>query len=294
MTQTLRHPDGGGELFRQTDSYLLASKSLRTAHPLNLKTGELDAHHIISDNVISKLSSFRTLQMQRKGWSLNHGKNLVLLSSNAQICCYYEVPIHSSGHTEDAIADSFYSSKAKMAKEIKKVGDTTEKHAITVLTGYHKVVAIKLALALKKLNCNTEWKTYLKEIDSISALILRYISKFKLLLIANGKRFQKDQIGCEKCEKRSEHFEINKFTFFNRQHDKDETELYTKDTGGNITVSEKYTKNDKAYFASENTNQVYEDLYKKVKSKTAVKLIIHNKIEQRLNNVAELKKIVTS
>ncbi|MGC3835189.1 AHH domain-containing protein [Moritella viscosa] len=289
--EELRHPTGGN-VSREADSYLLASKDLRAKHPLNLKVGELDAHHIISDNVVSKLSTFRTLQMKRKGWSMNHGKNLVLLSGDTNICCYYQVPIHSSGHTDSAIADSFYGSKAKMSKDIKKVGDTSEKKAINALTGYHKVVAIKLALALKPLDCNTKWKTYMKEIDEVSELILGYISDFKLLLIANGKRFHKTQQGCGTCGSRTAHFTPNKFIFFNRRHDKKETAEYTKDKGGQVQADKKYVKDDKSYFASENKNKVYEDLYKEVKTRVEVELLIQNKLEDCLNSVAELKKIL--
>ncbi|TOR05901.1 hypothetical protein CGG83_22695, partial [Vibrio parahaemolyticus] len=59
-----------GDVFRQTDSYKLASADIRMSHPLNLKSGTLDAHHIISDMVVNNLATFRTLQMQRKGWSM--------------------------------------------------------------------------------------------------------------------------------------------------------------------------------------------------------------------------------
>lgn len=167
-----------GDVFRQTDSYKLASADIRMSHPLNLKSGALDAHHIISDMVVNSLATFRTLQMQRKGWSMNHGINLVLLSSDEEICCYYETPQHSSGHTDSSISNSFYGTKARMLKESSKIKDKGLKKSIDSTIGYHKVVAIKLALTLNKLNCDTDYLIY---VDEIVTYLKKYWVIFRTL-----------------------------------------------------------------------------------------------------------------
>ncbi|WFB47230.1 AHH domain-containing protein [Vibrio coralliilyticus] len=279
-----------GDVVRQSDSYKLASAELRSSHPLNLKSGTLDAHHIISDMVVGSLASFRTLQMQRKGWSMNHGSNLVLLSSDEEICCYYETPQHSSGHTDPNIEGSFYSSKAKMSAESAKVKDKSLKKSIDSTTGYHKVVAIKLALTLKNLDCDTDFKIYVKEIDKVSNKILKYISKFKLLLKSDGVRFKENNTGCGMCVSRDSHYSSKEFVFYNRKLDKEETQDYKEKNNGSIVENTTYEKNDKEYFASSNKNSVYENIYKEVKNKSEVKFIIFDSKKGRLRNVKELGK----
>ncbi|MCG9578777.1 AHH domain-containing protein, partial [Vibrio tubiashii] len=245
-----------GDVFRQTDSYKLASATTRSSHPLNLKTGTLDAHHIISDMVVNSLATFRTLQMQRKGWSMNHGTNLVLLSSDEEICCYYETPQHSSGHTDSTIASSFYGTKAKMLKESSKIKDKKLKKSIDSTVGYHKVVAIKLALTLKKLDCDTDYLVYVDAIDDVARKILGYISNFKLLLKSDGARFRSGSQGCGSCVTRDNHYTPGKFVFFNRVRDLKETEIYTQNTGGKVIGNETYEKSGREYYASENKNLV--------------------------------------
>ncbi len=277
-----------GDVFRQNDSYKLASADTRSSHPLNLKSGTLDAHHIISDMVVNSLATFRTLQMQRKGWSMNHGTNLVLLSSDEQICCYYETPQHSSGHTDSNIANSFYGSKAKMLKESSKIQDKKLKKSIDSTIGYHKVVAIKLALTLNKLNCDTDYLIYVDEVDDVSKKILGYISNFKLLLKGDGARFNKGQIGCGVCTKRDAHFTPGGFEFFNKRRDLTERDEHTRGSGGMVKSNITYQKNNKEYSTSVKHNMVYENIYKRVEPKEVAINMIFDRSRNRLKNVKEL------
>lgn len=277
-----------GDVFRQTDSYKLASAKIRSSHPLNLKSGTLDAHHIISDMVVNSLATFRTLQMQRKGWSMNHGTNLVLLSSDEQICCYYETSQHSSGHTDSAIMSSFYSTKAKMLKESSKIKDKKLKKSIDSTIGYHKVVAIKLALTLKDLDCDTNYLIYVDKIDDVSKKILGYISNFKLLLKSDGARFKHRQNGCGACTTRDAHFKPGSFEFFHKRQDPIEKGEHTRETDGIIKSNITYQKNEKEYSTSIKHNMVYENIYKQVEPREVVQAMIFDRSRNRLKNVKEL------
>ncbi|WP_299020139.1 AHH domain-containing protein [uncultured Photobacterium sp.] len=279
-----------GIIQREADSYLLASKALRENNPLNLKTGTLDAHHIISDMVIDRLATFRQYQLERKGWNLNHGKNLVLLSSDSEICCYYETPQHSSGHTEIGIEDSFYGRKSKKITDLKAIRPGEDRHVVSKTKGYHKVVAIKLAMALKHLNCDTEYKLYVSEVDKVSDNLLGFISSFKLLLKADGRRFKSMKEGCGECSSRDSHFDAGHFVFFNKSYDRTETEVYTSGNEKPIMKVETYVKKGKEYQSSVNKQKVYENVYREVLPKDKVRKMIYNSLEFRLFNVSELKK----
>lgn len=300
-----------GCVVRNEDSYFLASKQIRSNHPLNLITSTLDAHHIISDKVINSLIEFRSLQMKNKGWSMNHGINLVLLSANEKICCYYNTPQHASNHCSDSIEKNFYKNDAKLMYDLSQIQNKDFKKTIDSIAGYHKVVAIKLSLAMKELDCNTPFKEYVKKIDYVSTIILIYISRFKLLLNISGDKFKRNNVGCGKCSSRDAHFKKNEFIFFNRLADKKEFDEYTKSSDGNVIKSERYFKNkinnqittrkkstkqtkhiqetETAYFTSKDKNKVYEDIYKEVKDHSFVRGVIFNNLEMRLNNVYELK-----
>ncbi|MGR3986830.1 hypothetical protein [Vibrio harveyi] len=68
--------------------------------------------------------------------------------------------------------------------------------------GYHKVVAKKLALRLKSINCDTLPKSYIDTIDDVSIEILGDIASFDLLLISKGKLMEEGDKGCVRCIKK--------------------------------------------------------------------------------------------
>lgn len=97
---------------------------MRYQHKLNFKSGALAGHHLISNSVVKNLSETRKLQLVRKGWSINHGYNVVLLPAIPSIACQYDMPCHETGtfHTEPVLFSDFYSNKSvKKRSDLKSI-----------------------------------------------------------------------------------------------------------------------------------------------------------------------------
>ncbi len=192
----------------------LRDSAAKKAHPLNFKFRAVASHHIISCEALSKLSTARQDQIIRKGYNVNHQKNLVILPMNDQIACQYNMPLHKSNHTDSDIIQQYQERTGEEAIDDLTNLDLIDKNtasnldmltndisSLNVLSGYHKVVARKLALGLKNINCDTTPKLYIGTIDDIATEILGDIASFDLLLISKGKNGEDGEIGCSICQK---------------------------------------------------------------------------------------------
>ncbi|ELS9255708.1 hypothetical protein ACJO2A_15045 [Vibrio parahaemolyticus] len=192
------------------------SRSLRDSkakkhHPLNFKLRSVASHHVVSCDTLSRLSEARQQQIVRKGYDVNHQKNLVVLPTVDEISCQYSVPLHKSGHIDsdliahydDRTGEEVEADLASLATN--PVTEESVKEDVQLLNGalgYHKVVAKKLALRLKSINCDTLPKSYIDTIDDVSIEILGDIASFDLLLISKGKLMEEGDKGCVRCIKK--------------------------------------------------------------------------------------------
>ncbi len=192
------------------------SNSLRDSkakkhHPLNFKLRSVASHHVVSCDTLSRLSEARQQQIVRKGYDVNHQKNLVILPTVDEISCQYSVPLHKSGHIdsdliahyEDRTGEEVEAELASLATNPATENAVKEDvQSLNGALGYHKVVAKKLALRLKSINCDTLPKSYIDTIDDVSARILANIASFDLLLISKGKLMEEGDKGCARCIKK--------------------------------------------------------------------------------------------
>ena len=193
------------------------SNSLRDSkakkhHPLNFKLSSVASHHVVSCDTLSRLSEARQQQIVRKGYDVNHQKNLVILPTVDEISCQYSVPLHKSGHIdsdliahyEDRTGEEVEAELASLATNPATENAVIEDvQSLSGALGYHKVVAKKLALRLKSINCDTPPKSYIDTIDDVSIGILVDIASFDLLLISKGKLMEEGDKGCARCIKKS-------------------------------------------------------------------------------------------
>ncbi|WP_299022832.1 AHH domain-containing protein [uncultured Photobacterium sp.] len=242
-------------------SHELVENCIRNSHLLNFKSHALAGHHLISNNVVSKLSTSRRKQFGNKGWSINNGFNVVLLPALSEIACHYEMPCHeiSTYHMEEEIVSDFYSPRTKtydnlgngsLALDISKLNPEdmdVVKHK--KVKGYHKVVAIKLGLTLKDLNCKTKYKIYVNRLDNFSLRVLDWLSKFKLLLTPNGRIYHKksNPCGCGKCKPTRVHFKTNS-SMGKPVYDSAETKRYIDE---NRTEKNYYNEQEQYFIYSE-------------------------------------------
>ncbi len=77
------------------------------------------------------------------------------------------------------------------------------------LSGYHKIVGVKLARVLKGLPCGAE--DFVKKLDELSIEIVGDISRYDLLLISRGKFMEEKKGGCRLC--RAENSITNRIHF---------------------------------------------------------------------------------
>ncbi|GAA5648258.1 AHH domain-containing protein [Vibrio proteolyticus] len=205
---------------RENEGRYVRSRSLRDSavkrkHPLNFMSRAVASHHIISCEATRRLSSYRRKQITYKGYDVNHTWNLVILPMEDRISCHYRIPLHKSGHKDEAIITHYEKSlgmsisglRGELETEASKESDTHKQKileddigVIDVLNGYHKIVGVKLARALKGLTCKTNKEEYSETLDDLSIEILGEISRDKLLLIHRGKHFAKGASGCEDCQ----------------------------------------------------------------------------------------------
>lgn len=173
------------------------------------------SHHIISCEATRRLSSYRRKQITYKGYDVNHPWNLVILPMKDRIACHYQMPLHKSGHKDEAIITHYEKSKGvsvsglqkELQAEAHQEGDQHKQKVfgddigvVDVLNGYHKIVGVKLARALKGLHCKTDIEEFSATLDDLSLEILGEISRDQLLLIKRGKDFAKGKSGCEICQ----------------------------------------------------------------------------------------------
>ncbi|MCF7478860.1 hypothetical protein L3V32_19390 [Vibrio sp. J2-4] len=123
----------------------------------------------------------------------------------------YSVPLHKSGHTdsdlialyEDRTGDEVEADLASLATNpVTEEPVKEDGQSLNGAFGYHKVVAKKLALRLKSINCDTLPKSYIDTIDDVSIEILGDIASFDLLLISKGKLMEEGDKGCVRCIKK--------------------------------------------------------------------------------------------
>ncbi len=201
---------------RYIRSKSLRDSAVRRKHPLNFMSRAIASHHLISCEATRRLSSYRRKQITYKGYDVNHVKNLVILPMEERISCQYYVPYHKSAHIDSQLI-THYESKVRpklhlsnMVNELKGEADQEEDekqkknliddiNAIDVLSGYHRIIGVKLARVLKGLNCESDAKDFVDMLDDLSISISGDIAKFRLLLIERGKYIEKGQPGCDKC-----------------------------------------------------------------------------------------------
>ena len=192
----------------------LRDSAAKKAHPLNFKFRAVASHHIISCEALSKLSTARQDQIIRKGYNVNHQKNLVILPMNDQIACQYNMPLHKSNHTDSDIIQQYQERTGEEAIDDLTNLDLIDQNTVSnldmltndisslnVLLGYHKIIAKKLAFRLKMINCDTLPLDYINKIDSTAIEILGDLASFDLLLISKGKNVEKGETGCSICQK---------------------------------------------------------------------------------------------
>jgi len=197
---------------RWSRSSSLRDSKAKKAHPLNFKFRAVASHHIVSCESLSRLSEDRQNQIVRKGYNVNHQKNLVILPMNDQIACQYNMPLHKSNHAdseiiaqyeertgEDNVSDLSEIIVGEMDDGMLEADIST----LNALFGYHKVVAKKLALKLKLISCDTKPRQYIDKIDDVSIDVLSDITAFDLLLILKGKEMEADEDGCLICQKKN-------------------------------------------------------------------------------------------
>ncbi|MUK94779.1 hypothetical protein GNP80_20420 [Aliivibrio fischeri] len=213
-----------------TRSSSLRDSTAKKAHPLNFKFRAVASHHIISCEALNKLSTARQDQIIKKGYNVNHQKNLVILPMNDQIACQYNMPLHKSNHTDSDIIQQYQERTGEEKVDDLTNVDLIDKNTVSdigmltndisslnVLTGYHKVIARKLALGLKQINCDTKPKLYIGIIDDVATEILGEIASFDLLLISKGKDVEDIDVGCSICQKnkiRKTHWKTKQQTQF--------------------------------------------------------------------------------
>ncbi|MEZ8348719.1 AHH domain-containing protein [Vibrio splendidus] len=204
---------------RENEGRYIRSRSLRDSavkkkHPLNFMNRAVASHHIISCDATRRLSSYRRKQITYKGYDVNHLWNLVILPMQDKIACHYQMPLHRSSHKDNAIVTHYEKSlgvsiaglQSKLDQEMLAENDREKKKVleddiavIDVLNGYHKVVGVKLARALKGLSCRTNKERFTAKLDDLSIDILGEISRNKLLLLQRGAHFAPGESGCEMC-----------------------------------------------------------------------------------------------
>ncbi|EGR3362314.1 hypothetical protein DMN80_05060 [Vibrio parahaemolyticus] len=204
---------------RENEGRYVRSRSLRDTavkkkHPLNFMDRAVASHHIISCEATRRLSSYRRKQITYKGYDVHHTWNLVILPMQDKIACQYKLPLHSSSHKDSGIVTHYEKSmgvsvsglQSELKSEVLNESDQLKKKifeddvaVIDVLSGYHKVVGVKLARTLKGLNCKTNKERFTAKLDDLSIDILGEISRNKLLLIQRGANFLPGKSGCETC-----------------------------------------------------------------------------------------------
>ncbi len=211
----------------------LRDSKVKAKHPLNFKMKSVASHHIISCDTLEKLSTSRKRQIIRKGYDVNHQKNLVILPMIDQISCQFMVPLHKSGHKDHEIIriygertgeepesemDSLLEDEKNAPEENQDQVLVSDLASLGSALGYHKIVAQKLAFKLKSISCDTSPRKYIDEIDDVSLDVLGDISSFDLLLIFKGKDMEEDEVGCSVCQEindRHVHYNKRKVTFLN-------------------------------------------------------------------------------
>ncbi|WP_049846766.1 AHH domain-containing protein [Vibrio sp. VPAP30] len=204
----------------ENEGRYIRSKSLRDSavkrkHPLNFMDRSVASHHIISCEATRRLSSYRRKQITYKGYDVNHPWNLVILPMKDRIACHFKMPLHKSGHKDEGIITHYERSlgvslaglQSELVDEASQESSQDKRKiladdvsVIDVLSGYHKIVGVKLARALKGLTCKTSKEGFSSALDDLSIEILGEISRDKLLLIRRGKDFAKNKAGCEICQ----------------------------------------------------------------------------------------------
>ncbi|EGQ8019239.1 AHH domain-containing protein [Vibrio alginolyticus] len=206
---------------RENEGRYVRSRSLRDTavkkkHPLNFMDRAVASHHIISCEATRRLSSYRRKQITNKGYDVNHAWNLVILPMQDKIACHYKLPLHKSSHLSNNIITHYERSAGVNISDIKsslenqknsETNQDTKKileddlSVIDVLSGYHKIVAVKLARILKGLHCKTDPTDFSERLDDLSQELLGEIDRGDLLLLRRGKHFPKGQRGCRDCRK---------------------------------------------------------------------------------------------
>lgn len=196
----------------------LVDQKIRDSHKLNFQSKSIAGHHLISNSVIANLSDTRRYQLIEKGWSLNHGYNILILPSIPSIACHFNMPCHETGytHVEHVLFNDFYSNKRLKGRSTAKTRKTIkndEQDTILKTKDYHKVVATELAIILKGITCKTDYIKDVENIDDLSLKLSNWISNFQLLLTPNGKNYSSKHspMGCGKCDSASpkKHFSSN-------------------------------------------------------------------------------------
>ncbi|MUK37776.1 AHH domain-containing protein [Aliivibrio fischeri] len=200
--------------------------SKRKAHPLNFKAKSIAAHHLISCEVASKLSSIRKKQIKYKGYDINHPYNLVFLPMIDQISCQYNVPLHKSGHTDSKL-EAYYAEQSgsnindEVSNLISERDKETNENKLSLLQGdidmlnnlkgYHRIVGSMLAKTLKSLDCDDNSDDFVDSLDELSFDIATKLGRFQLHLISRGRHMQSGQDGCHYCRQdgnRNKHYHV--------------------------------------------------------------------------------------
>ncbi|AMG00631.1 AHH domain-containing protein [Vibrio harveyi] len=213
---------GSQGVLGRKDYWSIANKVLKPSikypdkHPWHSKalSSHITGHHIISVASLKTLKSdYRTLLLLSK-YNVNHPRNIVGLPTSPQVACQLNVPLHYSSHTSDAIPT---------------IEDSPSYHVISSML-IKKMISLLLSKGICPGDSLEEQKKVLLNIDYISAIKLKYITNFKIVLHKTGADYLKGNIGCggvekeslkeegSQCEARSHSYPFNKNDLMTSDH----------------------------------------------------------------------------
>ncbi|WP_394136522.1 hypothetical protein [Aliivibrio fischeri] len=173
-------------------------------HPWHssIKKSFVTGHHILS------IASFRTLSpddsdlLRDSKYNVNHSKNIVGLPTNSQVACELRVPLHFSSHTSAAIPS---------------IKDSPSYHIISNML-LNNMIELLLANGICPADKPKDQKEVLLNIDYLSAVKLKYISNFNIILHKTGADYAQGGIGCGNSSQESTKVDEKSCTKRDRNH----------------------------------------------------------------------------